>query len=111
MNPNAPREVANVLEDDWKASEVRVLLDGVHDALEAVTTLADRLNALALRVALMGGITGVTSEVAVDAYLNRLSALVLLTGDQMQKVQKLLQALEAGTFQAEYRATHRSGQV
>jgi endonuclease V-like protein UPF0215 family len=108
MNDDLPRPVT-APGDDCEVSEARVPLDGVHEALEAVTTLADRLNALALRVALMGGIThGVTSEVAVEAYLNRLSALVILTGDQMQKVQRLLQALEAGTSRAEDRATRRS---
>jgi len=109
MRPNLPQPVSNAPEDDWKPSDVKVLVDGVHNALEAVTTLADRLNALALRVALMGGITdGVSSEVAVEAYLNRLSSLVMLSGEQMRKVQKLLQALEAGTCQAEHRATRHS---
>jgi hypothetical protein len=86
----------------WEHSDAAALAEVVHSASEAVTTLADRLNALALRVALMGGVSDLFGrQVEVDVYLNRLSSLVTSAGDQMRRVQKLLYSLEASTFSAD----------
>jgi hypothetical protein len=86
----------------WEPSDTVALAEVVHSASEAVTTLADRLNALALRVALMGGVADLFGrQVEVEAYLNRLSSLVTSAGDQMLRVQKLLYSLEASTFPAD----------
>src|SRR5689334_13115086 len=73
--------------------ELTGLGENIHTLSEAVTALADRLNALALRVALMGG-TNDHSPNESEAYLNRLSLLVGAAGDQMRHIQELLQLVE-----------------
>jgi len=89
----------------WTASDSAALAEVVHAASEAVTTLADRLNALALRTALLGGVAdSFGAEANVEAYLNRLSALVDSAGDQMRRIQKVLQVLETATLQTQVRA-------
>ena len=89
----------------WTASDSAALAEVVHAASEAVTTLADRLNALALRTALLGGVADSFGAGAnVEAYLNRLSTLVDSAGDQMRRIQKVLQVLETATLQTEPRA-------
>jgi hypothetical protein len=86
----------------WDSSEAVALAEGVRLASEAVTMLADRLNALALRVALIGGVPELfETHTKVEAYLYRLSSLVNSAGEQMSRIQKLLHALEAGTLQAD----------
>ncbi len=78
----------------WTASDNAALAEVVHAASEAVTILADRLNALAAGIALLGGVAdSFGAEANVEAYLNRLSALVASAGDQMRRIQKVLQLL------------------
>ena len=84
----------------WTASDSASLTEVVQAASEAVTTLADRLNALALRAALLGGVAdSFGAESNVEGYLNRLCALVESAGDQMRRIQKVLQVLETATLQ------------
>ena len=86
----------------WTASDNAALAEVVHAASEAVTTLADRLNALALRTALLGGVAdSFGAEANVEGYLKRLSSLVASAGDQMRRIQKVLQVLETTTQQTE----------
>lgn len=86
----------------WTASDNAALAEVVHAASEAVTALADRLNALALRTALLGEVAhSFGAEANVEDYLNRLSALVDSAGDQMRRIQKILHVLETTTFQTE----------
>ena len=74
-------------------------------AAEAVTTLADRLNALALRVALMGTVNDASSNDASSSassrepYLPKLYALVDAAAKQMRLIQKLLPVLQASALQ------------
>jgi ABC-type transporter Mla subunit MlaD len=76
--------------------DITGLGDTVHSLSEAVTILADRLNALALRVALMGGTIDHSSKDS-EALLHRLSALVGTAGDEMRHIQHLLQLVESST--------------
>lgn len=69
-------------------------------AAEAVTTLADRLNALALRVALMGTISDNSRTVgSSESSLPKLYMLVDAAAKQMRLIQKLLPVLQASALQ------------
>jgi hypothetical protein len=86
----------------YDASDIAAMAPVVHSAADAVTVLVDRLNSLALRVALVGGVAdSLGSQPDLEAYLNRLSMLVDSAGQQLRLVQKLLQVLEARTSQEE----------
>ncbi len=69
--------------------------DALQMTSEAVTMLADRLNAVALRVALIGS---AKSEAAasgnMETYLHRLSSLVDSAAAQMRFIQKLLRVIQ-----------------
>ncbi len=108
---NRPRDRSEkVAVAGWAPSDSAALAELVHAASEAVTTLADRLNALALRTALLGGVAdSFGAEANVEAYLNRLSALVDSAGDQMRRIQKVLQVLETATLQTQIRAVQSEG--
>jgi hypothetical protein len=96
----------------WTASDNAALAEVVHAASEAVTTLADRLNALALRTALLGGVAdSFGAEAEVEGYLMRLSSLVASAGDQMRRIQKVLQVLETTTTLKTESQTAQSGKV
>ncbi len=74
--------------------------DVVAIAAEAVTTLADRLNALVLRVALMSAINDASPSVSdSELYLSKLYALVDGAAKQMRLIQKLLPVLQASALQ------------
>lgn len=86
----------------YNAADLAAMAPVVHSAADAVTILVDRLNSLALRVALVGGVAdSLGSQPDLEAYLNRLSTLVDSAGQQLRLVQKLLQVLEARTSQEE----------
>ena len=69
-------------------------------AAEAVTTLADRLNALALRVALISSIDDSSRSVTnSELYLAKLYSLVDAAAKQMRLIQKLLPVLQASALQ------------
>jgi hypothetical protein len=96
----------------WTASDNAALAEVVHAASEAVTTLADRLNALALRTALLGGVAdSFGAEANVEGYLTRLSSLVTSAGDQMRRIQKVLRVLESTTTLKIESQTFQSGKV
>ena len=106
MDSKATERVRSISGTDSSRAEIKDLAQLVHAASEAVNRLGDRLNALALRVALVGGLAQQSDlENAIEGYLNRLSSLVVLAGDQMHRVQTLLRALEVNTTsQTESRA-------
>jgi HAMP domain-containing protein len=87
--------------DRWSSSDAAELHDVVRAAAAAVTALADRLNTLALRVALFGGVSEAAASSNVESYLNRLASLVDSAGEQMHRVQKLIRVLETATIQTE----------
>jgi hypothetical protein len=90
----------------WTPSDSASLAEVVCAASEAVTTLADRLNALALRTALLGGAADrLGAEANLQSYLHRLSSLVDLAGEQMGRIQNVLHILEATTCQTRSRKT------
>jgi hypothetical protein len=95
----APPEVPD---SQWTPSDSAALAQVVHAASDAVAALADRLNALALRAALLGGIAdSLGTDAHIDSYLNRLTSLVGAAGDQMRRIQTVLHVLEASTLDAE----------
>lgn len=68
----------------------------IHRASEAVETLADRLNAVVLRAALLDAARSDRARAAaLDSYLARLAALIDSTAQQMRLIQKLLAVIEA----------------
>jgi hypothetical protein len=77
----------------WKFEDVETFAGAVRQASDAVTTLADRLNALALRIALLGSAAGAEND-DLESYLVRLYSLVDSAGSQMRLIQNLLPVLQ-----------------
>ena len=74
----------------------------VHSASDAITALADRLNALALRVALIGAVDlSEAPDIAIEASLHKLYSLVDSAADQMRRIQKILPVLQASALKTE----------
>jgi hypothetical protein len=95
----------------WTAADNATLPEVVHAASEAVKALADRLNALALRTALLREVAdSFGAEANVDGYLNRLYSLVDSAGNQMRRIQQILHVVETKTGQTESR-TIQSGKL
>jgi hypothetical protein len=93
---------AEVPDSKWTPSDSAALAKVVHAASDAVAALADRLNALALRAALLGGIANsFGTDANIESYLNRLTSLVGAAGEQMRRIQTVLHVLETNTLEAE----------
>ncbi len=85
--------------DTSDETQVEIGAENFSDALrmtsEAVTMLADRLNAVALRVALIGSAKSEpTPSGRIEMYLHRLSSLVDSAAAQMRFIQKLLRVMQ-----------------
>lgn len=78
--------------------------DAIRVTSEAVTSLADRLNAVGLRIALIGNARSEPSSSAnIESYLSRLSSLVDSAAAQMRFIQRLLDVIQNGVGAARRR--------
>lgn len=81
--------------------------DALRITSEAVTLLADRLNAVGLRIALIGNIRSEPAASAnIESYLHRLSSLVDAAAAQMRFIQKLLDMIQSETNVVEHHDGH-----
>lgn len=85
--------------DTGDETQVEIGAESFSDALqmtsEAVTMLADRFNAVALRIALIGSAKSETAAGGnMETYLHRLSSLVDSAAAQMRFIQKLLRVIQ-----------------
>jgi hypothetical protein len=75
----------------WESPNIAELMNIVEAASFAAADLADRLNALALRIALMGDIVANhNNELEFASYHRRLYVLLNSAGEQTRRIQTLL---------------------
>jgi hypothetical protein len=103
LKDGRPQQPSNVPgSTNWEFDGAETFADAVRQASDAVTTLADRLNALALRIALLGAAAGAEND--LESCLVRLYSLVDSAGSQIRLIQNLLPVLQAGAQSRESRA-------
>jgi len=88
------------LSEEIAKLEPRNFAATLHHASEAVTTLADRLNAVMLRSALLDAARNEPGVANLESYMSRLAVLIDSTAEQMRLIQRLLAAIEAATRQS-----------